>query len=358
MRDRFLRACRRESVDTTAICFMRQAGRALPEYRAIRERTTLPEITSDPALCAKVTLQPVRRLGVDATILFADVTTPLAGIGVAVEIVDGVGPIIERPIRTAVDIEGLRSFEPETAVSPLLKAIRMVRRESATPLIGFAGGPFTLAPYLLGGRASRHAQGLKTLLHTDPATFHRLVTALVDMSVAYQRAQVAVGAQGAQLFDSWVGTLSPFDYGRSVAPHMRRLFTGLADLDVPTIHFGIDSAGLLRLMADAGGDVIGLDWRIGLADGWAVVPDRAIHGNLDPALLLGPFDAVADQALWILDQAAGRPGHVFNLGHGVLPGTDPDHLRRLVDVVHEAGARSTAFIDPSLVTSATTRNAR
>ncbi len=178
------------------------------------------------------------------------------------------------------------------------------------------------------------------------------------MTVAYLRAQVAAGAQAVQLFDSWVGTLSPFDYGRSVAPHMRRLFTGLADLDVPAIHFGTDSAGLLRLMADAGGDVIGLDWRIGLADGWAVVPDRAIQGNLDPALLLGPFDAVADQALWILDQAAGRPGHVFNLGHGVLPGTDPDHLRRLVDLVHEAGARSTAFIDPSLVTSATTRNAR
>jgi uroporphyrinogen decarboxylase len=184
------------------------------------------------------------------------------------------------------------------------------------------------------------------------------VAALVDMTVAYLRAQVAAGAQAVQLFDSWVGTLSPFDYGRSVAPHMRRLFTGLADLDVPAIHFGTDSAGLLRLMADAGGDVIGLDWRIGLADGWAVVPDRAIQGNLDPALLLGPFDAVADQALWILDQAAGRPGHVFNLGHGVLPGTDPDHLRRLVDLVHEAGARSTAFIDPSLVTSATTRNAR
>jgi uroporphyrinogen decarboxylase len=234
----------------------------------------------------------------------------------------------------------------------------MVRRESATPLIGFAGGPFTLASYLVEGRPSRNAQRLKTLLHADPATFHRLVAALVDMTVTYLRAQVAAGAQAVQLFDSWVGTLSPFDYGRSVAPHMRRLFTGLADLDVPAIHFGTDSAGLLRLMADAGGDVIGLDWRIGLADGWAVVPDRAIQGNLDPALLLGPFDAVADQAGWILDQAAGRPGHVFNLGHGVLPGTDPDHLRRLVDVVHEAGARPTALIDPSLVTSPTTRNAR
>ena len=356
MRDRFLRACRRESVDTTPVWFMRQAGRALPEYRAIRERATLPEITRDPALCAEVTLQPVRRLGVDAAILFADITTPLAWIGVALEIVDGVGPVIERPIRTAEDMEGLRSFEPEAAVGPLLEAIRLVRRES-TPLIGFAGAPFTLASYLVEGKSSRDVQRLKTLLHADPVTFHRLMAALVDMTDAYLRAQIAAGAQAVQLFDSWVGTLSPFDYERSVAPHMRRLFTGLADLDIPVIHFGTHSAGLLRAMADAGGDVIGLDWRIGLADGWAIVPDRAVQGNLDPSLLLGPFDAVADQARWILDQAAGRPGHVFNLGHGVLPGTDPDALRRLVDLVHGAGARPTAFADPFLPTSATTRSA-
>jgi len=356
--DRFLRACRRESVDATPVWFMRQAGRALPEYRAIRERATLLEITRDAGLCAEVTLQPVRRLGVDAAILFADITTPLAGIGVALEIVDGVGPVIERPIRTAQDIDGLRSFEPEAAVGPLLEAIRVVRRESSTPLIGFAGAPFTLASYLIEGRSSRDARQLKTLLHADPPTFHRLMAALVEMTVAYLRAQVAAGAQAVQLFDSWVGTLSPFDYGRAVAPHMRRLFSGLADLDVPTIHFGTDSAGLLRLMADAGGNVIGLDWRIGLADGWAIVPDRAVQGNLDPALLLGPFDAVADQARWILEQAAGRPGHVFNLGHGVLPGTDPDDLRRLVDLVHGAGPRPTAWTDPSLPASATTRSAR
>ena len=339
MNDRFLRACRREPVDATPVWFMRQAGRSLAEYRAIRARATLVEITRDAALCAEVTLQPVRRLGVDAAILFADITTPLAGIGVEVEIVDGVGPLIDRPIRSMVDIDELRPFEPEVAVGPLLEAIRLVGRESTVPLIGFAGAPFTLASYLVEGRSSRDAIRLKSLMHAEPATFHRLLAVLVDMTIGYLQAQVAAGAQAVQLFDSWVGTLSPFDYARSVAPHMRRLFAGLDGLGVPTIHFGTDSAGLLRAMADAGGDVIGLDWRIGLADGWAVVPDRAVQGNLDPALLLGPFEAAADQARWILDQAAGRFGHIFNLGHGVLPATDPDDLRRLVDLVHEASAR-------------------
>ena len=339
MNDRFLRACRREPVDATPVWFMRQAGRSLAEYRAIRARATLVEITRDAALCAEVTLQPVRRLGVDAAILFADITTPLAGIGVEVEIVDGVGPLIDRPIRSMVDIDVLWPFEPEAAVGPLLEAIRLVRRESTVPLIGFAGAPFTLASYLVEGRSSRDAIRLKSLMHAEPATFDRLLAVLVDMTIGYLRAQVAAGAQAVQLFDSWVGTLSPFDYERSVAPHVRRLFAGLDGLGVPTIHFGTDSAGLLRAMADAGGDVIGLDWRIGLADGWAFVPDRAVQGNLDPALLLGPFEAAADQARSILDQAAGRSGHIFNLGHGVLPATDPDDLRRLVDLVHETSAR-------------------
>ncbi len=339
MNERFLRSCRREPVDATPVWFMRQAGRALAEYRAIRARATLVEITRDAALCAEVTLQPVRRLGVDAAILFADITTPLEGIGVGVEIVDGVGPVIDRPIRSLADIDGLRPFEPEAAVGPLLEAIRLVGRESPVPLIGFAGAPFTLASYLVEGRSSRDAIRLKSLMHAEPATFDRLMAALVDMTIGYLRAQVAAGAQAVQIFDSWVGTLTPFDYERSVAPHMRRLFAGLDGLGVPTIHFGTDSAGLLRAMADAGGDVIGLDWRIGLADGWALVPDHAVQGNLDPALLLGPFEAAADQARWILDQAAGRSGHIFNLGHGVLPATDPDDLRRLVDLVHETSAR-------------------
>ena len=340
MNDRFLRACRRQPVDATPVWFMRQAGRSLPEYRAVRERASLLEITRDAALCAEVTLQPVRRLGVDAAILFADITTPLPGIGVQLEIVDGAGPVIERPIRTAADIERLRAFDPGAAVGPLLEAIRLVRAASPVPLIGFAGAPFTLASYLVEGRGSRDAARLKTLLHAEPVVFDRLMAVLVEMTVAYLRAQVAAGAEAVQLFDSWVGSLGPFDYGRSVAPHMRRLFGGLADLGVPTIHFGTGAAGLLAQMAEAGGDVIGLDWRIALDEGWALVPDRAVQGNLDPALLLGPFDAVAEQTRWILERAGGRAGHVFNLGHGVLPATDPDDLRRLVDLVHEASVPS------------------
>jgi uroporphyrinogen decarboxylase len=338
MNYRFLCACRREPADATPVWFMRQAGRSLPEYRAVRERAGLLEITGDAALCAEVTLQPVRRLGVDAAILFADITTPLPGLGLPLEIVDGVGPVIDPPIRSAADMARLRRFEPEKSVGPLLEAIRLVRRESPVPLIGFAGAPFTLASYLVEGRSSRDARRLKAMLHAERATFDRLLAALVEMTIAYLGAQVAAGVQALQLFDSWVGALSPFDYREAVAPHAARLFSGLARLGVPTIHFGTDTAGLLRLMADAGGDVIGLDWRVELADAWRVVPDRAVQGNLDPSLLLGPFEAVEAQARWILDQAAGRPGHIFNLGHGVLPETDPDDLRRLVDLVHERSA--------------------
>ena len=334
--ERFLRACRREPVDATPVWFMRQAGRSLPGYRAIRERATLAEIVRDPALCAEVTLQPVEHLGVDAAILFADITTPLAGIGVDLEIVDGVGPVIERPIRTAADVAALRPFDAEAAVGPLLEAIRIVRRASPVPLIGFAGAPFTLASYLVEGRGSRDATAMRTLIRDDPAVATALLDRLVDMTIAYVQAQVAAGVQAVQFFDSWVGALGPFAYERFVLPPMRRLFGGIADLDVPTIHFGTGTAGLLRLMAAAGGDVIGVDWRVAIDDAWAMVPDRAIQGNLDPASLLGSWDDIAVEAAWILRQVNGRPGHVFNLGHGVLPATDPDALRRLVDLVHAA----------------------
>jgi len=340
MSERFLRACRRQPVDATPVWFMRQAGRSLPEYRAIRERAGLVEITRDAALCAEVTLQPVRRLGVDAAIIFADIATPLAGLGVGVEIVDGVGPVIDRPIRTAADVDRLAPFEPAAAVGPLLEAIRLVRRASPVPLIGFAGAPFTLASYLVEGRSSRDATRLKTFLHAEPAAADRLLAALVEMTLAYLGAQVAAGAQAVQVFDSWIGTLSPFDYRAAIAPHMTRLFAGLAALDVPTVHFGTGAAGIVADMAAAGGDVIGLDHRVDLGDAWAALPGRAVQGNLDPALLLGPFEAVAIQARWILARAGGQPGHIFNLGHGVLPETDPDHLRALVDLVHGASGAS------------------
>jgi uroporphyrinogen decarboxylase len=340
--DRFLRACRREPVDTTPVWFMRQAGRSLPEYRAIRKRARLADIVADAALCAEVTLQPVGRLGVDAAILFADITTPLAGIGVAVEIVDGVGPIVERPIAGAGDLARLRPFDADESVGPLLEAIRILSRESPVPIIGFAGAPFTLAAYLVEGRSPRDLGETKAQMHAEPATFAALLEHLVELDIAYLRAQVEAGAQAIQVFDSWVGALSPFDYRRSVLPHHRRLFDALAGLGVPVIHFGTGTAGLLEALSAAGGDVIGLDWRIDLANGWSRVGERAVQGNLDPAALLGPWDTVAEQAAWVLDEAAGRPGHIFNLGHGVLPATDPEALRRLVDLVHDRGGARAA----------------
>jgi uroporphyrinogen decarboxylase len=341
--DRLLRALRRESVDATPVWFMRQAGRSLPEYRAIRERARLTDIVADAALCAEVSLQPVRRLGVDAAIVFADITTPLPGIGVAVDLVDGVGPVIADPIRTRGQVEALRPLDPEATVGSLLEAIALIRAAAGVPVIGFAGAPFTLAAYLIEGRSPRDLGATKALMHGDPTLWDALLTRIVDMDIAYLRAQVGAGAQVVQLFDSWVGQLGPYDYRASVQPHVRRLIDGLADLDAPVIHFGTGTAGLLAAVAEAGGHAIGLDWRVGLADGWQRITervgDRAVQGNLDPHVLLGPWAGVHAQATAILDEAGGRPGHVFNLGHGVLPPTDPDQLARLVELVHERSAR-------------------
>jgi uroporphyrinogen decarboxylase len=341
--DRLLRALRREAVDATPVWFMRQAGRSLPEYRAIRERARLTDIVADAALCAEVSLQPVRRLGVDAAIVFADITTPLPGIGVAVDLVDGVGPVIADPIRTRGQVDALRHLDPAAAVGPLLEAIALIRTAAEVPVIGFAGAPFTLAAYLIEGRSPRELGTTKALMHGDPELWDALLERIVDMDIAYLRAQVGAGAQVVQLFDSWVGQLGPYDYRASVQPHVRRLIAGLADLDVPVVHFGTGTAGLLEAMAEAGGDAIGLDWRVGLAEGWRRITERvgerAVQGNLDPHALLGPWVGVEAQATAILDEAGGRPGHVFNLGHGVLPPTDPDQLARLVDLVHERSAR-------------------
>jgi uroporphyrinogen decarboxylase len=339
MNERFLRAARCEPVDATPVWFMRQAGRSLPEYRRVRERATLAEIVRDPALCAEVTIQPVRRLAVDAAILFADITTPLPGICVDVEIVDGVGPVIGHPIRRREDLDRLPvTFDVDT-VRPLLDAIGLLRRELDVPLIGFAGAPFTLASYLVEGGPKREALALRRLIHGNPVLAADLFDRVTTMTIAYLGAQVEAGVQAVQVFDSWIGALGPFDYERAVAPHMRRLFEALGGLGVPTIHFGTGAAGLLEKIAAAGGDVIGLDWRIALHDGWARVPGRAVQGNLDPAVLLGPWDAVERQARWVLDEAGGRPGHIFNLGHGVLPETDPDQLKRLVELVHETSSQ-------------------
>jgi uroporphyrinogen decarboxylase len=335
MTDRFLRACRREPTDRTPVWFMRQAGRSQPEYRALRERYTLLEIVRTPDLCAQVTLLPVQQLGVDAAILFSDITLPLEGLGVAFEIVEGRGPIIESPLRTAADVDRLRAFDPERDVPFLLEAIRIIRRETPVPLIGFAGAPFTLASYLIEGQGSRDLLRTKHLMLTEPAVWNRLMTVLTETTLAYLAAQVAAGVQALQVFDSWVGALAPRDYHTAVLPHMQRLFDGLRPLGVPTIHFSTGTAGLLSFVARAGGDVIGVDWRVRLGDAWAQVGDAGIQGNLDPAVMLAPFETIAAAAREILDEAGGRPGHIFNLGHGVLPQTPQGALQRLVDLVHE-----------------------
>ena len=333
-RSLLLDACRAEPVDRTPVWFMRQAGRALPEYRAVRERHGLLEITRIPELCADVTLQPVERLGVDAAILFADITLPFEGMGFAFEIREGVGPVVFEPISSARDVERLRRFEPEDRVAPLLEAIRLVRERSPVPLIGFAGAPFTLASYLVEGGPTRTFAKVKGFLHAEPRAWETLMRALVDAMAAYLRAQVEAGAEALQVFDSWAGALSPHDYRRSVAPHMRRLFAALP-AGVPTIHFGTGTAGILPLMAEAGGDVIGVDWRIDIDRAREVVGGRPVQGNLDPAVAAGPWEAAAAQARAILGAVAGRPGHVFNLGHGVLPHTPVENLQRLVELVHE-----------------------
>jgi uroporphyrinogen decarboxylase len=322
-------------VERTPVWFMRQAGRSLPEYRDLRERHTFFELAHTPELCAEVTLQPVSRYGVDAAVVFADIMTPVLGMGVELDLVEGVGPVIEAPIRSAADIQRLRVPEPDDAFAPVLEAVRLVRAdlEAERAVVGFCGGPFTVAGYLLEGGPSRDYRLAKELMHSEPQLWHALMDKLVDSFAGYVAAKVRSGADVVQLFDSWVGVLSPRDYEELVAPHSARI---LGAVDVPTIHFGTCTAGLLASMRAAGGDVLGIDWRVRLDDAWRILGyDRGIQGNLDPALLLGPWERVAVAAADVIAAAHGRPGHVFNLGHGVLPATDPDVLARLVELVHE-----------------------
>jgi uroporphyrinogen decarboxylase len=337
---RFVRACQREPVDATPVWFMRQAGRALPEYRALREKYSLVEITRNPELCAEVTLQPLRILGVDAAILFADITTPLIAAGIGMDIVEAVGPVVERPIRDETDLDVLRPLEPDVDLPYVAQAIRLLKAElGGTPLIGFAGAPFTLASYLIEGKPSRTFLATKAMMYRAPVLWHELMRRLADLTIAYLRTQALAGADALQLFDSWVGCLAPRDYAAYVRPHVRRIFASLSDLAAVTIHFGTETATLLPQMRDDGADVIGVDWRIPLDVAWETIgPDRAIQGNLDPAALFGDWETVEVAAADVLRRVAGRPGHVFNLGHGVHPGTPVDHLRRLVDFVHRFAA--------------------
>jgi uroporphyrinogen decarboxylase len=327
-----VRAARREPVENTPVWFMRQAGRSLPEYRAIREQHSFWDVANTPELCADVTLQPVRRHGVDAAVMFADIMTPVIGMGLQVDLVEGVGPVIAQPVRTMADVERLQVPEPDEVFAPLLEAIRLVRREldADRAVVGFCGGPFTVAGYLVEGRPSREFSLVKSLMYGQPEVWRALLDRLADCFGGYLEAQTRAGADVVQLFDSWAGVLSPSDYEEFVAPWSARI---LSAVDVPTIHFGTGTATLLPAMVRAGGDVIGLDWRIPLDEGWSLVGDRGVQGNLDPAILLGPWERVERTARDVLDRAGGRPGHIFNLGHGVLPATDPGKLTELTRLV-------------------------
>jgi uroporphyrinogen decarboxylase len=334
--DRFLRACRREPVDRTPVWLMRQAGRYMPEYRALRTKHSLLELCRTPELALEVTLQPLP-LGMDAAILFSDLLLPLEPLGVKFDFVAGEGPQIENPLRTRADIERLRRFEPREGLGFVLDAIRLIRREleGRLPLIGFAGAPFTLASYAIEGGHSTSFALTKGLMYSDPEGWNRLAGLLADVTLEYLKAQVDAGAQALQVFDSWVGVLDEADYRDLVLPHVARLFAGLKETGVPLIHFGTDTAHLLALQRQAGGDVIGLDWRTPLDEGWRRLGEGvAVQGNLDPTALLAPRERLLAKADDVLARAGGRPGHIFNLGHGVLPGTPVDNVRALIEHVH------------------------
>jgi uroporphyrinogen decarboxylase len=337
----FLLACRRASTPFTPVWLMRQAGRYMPEYRTLRSRYGFLDLCKDSDAAAEVTLQPVERLGVDAAILFADILLVLEPLGVGLEFTRGEGPRIERPVGSAEDVARLRPVAVDEAVPFVFETVRLVRKALAgrVPLIGFAGAPFTLASYLIEGGPSREFLRTKSFVHDEPAAWHALMTRLADITVAYVNGQIAAGAEAVQLFDSWVGTLSPADYRDHVLPHSRSVFRRLTP-GVPVIHFGTGTAGLLHLMKAAGGDVIGLDWRVEIGPAWERLGhDVAVQGNLDPALLLARPADIRRGVQEILDAVGGRPGHIFNLGHGVHQHTPVDHVIALVDMVHELSAR-------------------
>jgi uroporphyrinogen decarboxylase len=336
----FLRACRREPVPHTPVWFMRQAGRSLPEYRKVRQGISMLDSCMRPDLVTEITLQPVRRHGVDAAIYFSDIVVPLKAIGIDLDIRPGVGPVVERPVRTRADLERLRPLEPGD-VSYVTEAVRLLVAElGATPLIGFAGAPFTLASYLVEGGPSRNHEHTKAMMYGDPQLWADLLDRLAGITSAFLRVQIEAGASAVQLFDSWAGALRPEDYRSSVLPASAKVFDAVAGYGVPRIHFGVGTGELLGLMSQAGADVVGADWRVGLDEAARRVgPGKAVQGNLDPAVLFAPREAVAEQADQVLAAAEGLDGHVFNLGHGVLPDTDPDALTRLVAHVHERTRR-------------------
>jgi len=366
---RFLRACRRQEVDRTPVWFMRQAGRYMPEYRAVRARHSLLEIVKQPELAVEVTLQPIRAFELDAAIIFADLLPPLEGMGLQLTYEKGEGPVIHNPLRTPADIVALRVPDPRESVGYTLEAIRLAKRELAdrVPLIGFAGAPFTLASYAIEGGGSRDYRRTKQLMHAQPDAWHMLMSKLSAMVSDYVLAQVAAGADAVQIFDSWAGALAPDDYAEYVLPYVQQVTAKIKAIDmtedqrpktkdqetgelssfvlrpssaVPVIYFGTDMSGMLPLLRQTGADVIGVDWRIQLDDAWAQLgPGLAVQGNLDPMTLFAPWPRIEQRAAAILDRAAGRPGHIFNLGHGILTETPVDHVARLAEFVHEYGTK-------------------
>jgi len=339
--DTFLRACRREATEYTPVWLMRQAGRYMKEYMAIKEKHSFLEMCRTPEIACEVTLQPIRAFELDAAIIFADILLPLEGMGIGLEFAKDMGPVISNPVRTHGDIDAVRPIEPERDVPFLLEAIRMVKQElgGKVPLIGFSGAPFTLASYIIEGSGSKNYLHAKSLMYSDPGAWKALMEKITAVVISYLKAQIAAGAEAVQLFDSWVGCLGPDDYAEFALPYTKRVIDAVSGT-VPVINFATNTGTYLELMAEAGGDVVGVDWRVRLDEAWERIGHaRGIQGNLDPTVLFGPVSEMKKRVAGILDMARGRPGHIFNLGHGIILGTPVDNVRALVDAVHELGAR-------------------
>jgi len=337
----FLRACRRQPTKYTPIWLMRQAGRYMKEYRALRKKYSFLEMCKNPELAAQVTLQPIEKFKLDAAIIFSDILIPLEPMGVEFEFAKGEGPVFHHPLKEMKDVEKLRVIDPEEKIPYLMKAIQIVRKEleGKIPLIGFSGAPFTLASYIIEGGHSKNYILTKSLMYQDRSTWDALMEKISEVLIRYINAQIRSGVQALQVFDSWVGCLTPSDYEEYVLPYSKKVIEGVGT-SVPIIHFATSSATLLKLMKRAGGDVVGVDWRINIREAWERIGyDVAIQGNLDPVILFGPMDLIEREVKRILDCVEGRPGHIFNLGHGILPNTPPDHVAALVDAVHEFSSK-------------------
>ncbi len=340
LNDTFLKAARGEQTDYTPVWFMRQAGRSQPEYRKIKEKYSLFEITHQPELCAYVTRLPVEQYDVDAAILYKDIMSPLPAIGVDVEIKSGIGPVIDNPIRSAADVEKLGEIDPESDVPYVLDTIKLLTQEQLTvPLIGFAGAPFTMASYMIEGGPSKNYNKTKSFMYSEPKAWFALMDKLADMTITYGKAQIKAGASAFQIFDSWVGALNVQDYRTFIKPVMEKIFTALKEENVPLIMFGVGASHLAKEWHDLPIDVVGLDWRLPIKEARAMGISKTVMGNLDPSILLAPWEVIEERAKAILDQGMELPGYIFNLGHGVFPSVNPDTLKRLTAFVHEYSAK-------------------